>query len=89
MLPVPPFRYLPRSGGDARSTPGEIGYFRRNCLVPKVDSLPEVSARDEQAERSEGDHQVDARVCTKEQDLTAGCDATPTCRRSLSRPGCC
>jgi len=65
-LPVPPFRYLPRSGGDARSTPGEIGYFRRNCLVPKVDSLPEVSARDEQAERSEGDHQVDARVRTKE-----------------------
>jgi hypothetical protein len=52
---------------------GEVGYFRRNYLVPvpEVNSLEELNARIEAAEKAEDDRRIGMRIRTIGQDFTA------------------
>ena len=50
---------------------GQVGYFRRNYLVPEVDSLAELNARVAAAEQAEDGRRIGARIRTIGQDFAA------------------
>ena len=73
---VRPFYCLPGVEGahEKGGVEGEVGYFRRNYLVPvpEVDSLAELNARIAAAEQAEEGRRIGMRIRTIGQDFAAG-----------------
>jgi transposase len=61
----------PRQGHEKGGVEGEVGYFRRNYLVPvpEVDSLAELNAKIAAAEQAEDGRRIGARIRTIGQDF--------------------
>ncbi len=63
----------PAQGHEKGGVEGEVGYFRRNYLVPvpEVTSLAELNARIAEAEKAEDNRRIGARIRTIGQDFAA------------------
>jgi hypothetical protein len=63
----------PRQGHEKGGVEGEVGYFRRNYLVPvpEVDSLAELNTKIAAAEQAEDGRRIGARIRTIGQDFAA------------------